>query len=115
MGDVNGNSVAYITHIQKLFEDYEHLQLEYSRLRQQLNEQASLPRSDGHTTNENNNNRTLDDIHIELDSERTLTKSLKTEVAYLLNQVLATQKRYNDLLSIVKYGKEKLPGLNGCY
>ena len=105
----NGNSLTYISHIQKIFEEYEQLQLEYSRLRQQLNEHVVLPKNDSHYSNENNN-RTVDDLRDELEWEKAQSKSLRTEVVYLLDQVRNTQKRYNDLMIILKNDKGK-PGM----
>lgn len=106
----NCNSVAYILHIKKLFEEHEQLQLDYCRLRQQMIDNVALPKSDTHFSNENNN-RTIDDLRNELECEKSLNKSLRTEITYLLNQVRVNQKRYNDLMSITKIEKEK-PGLN---
>lgn len=105
--DQNGNSINYLLHIQKMYEEQQQLELEHSRLRQQLNDHVILPqRNDSQCSNENNNG-TVDDIRIQLDCEKAQSKSLKKEVVYLLEQVRRTQKRYNDLISIVKNDKER--------
>lgn len=105
--DQNGNSINYLLHIQKMYEEQQQLELEHSRLRQQLNDHMILPqRNDSQCSNENNN-ATVDDIRIQLDCEKAQSKSLKKEVVYLLDQVRRTQKRYNDLISIVKNDKER--------
>lgn len=112
-GNVN-NIVSYIAHIQKLFQEYEQLQLQHSRLRQQLNEQVFTINGSkldsnhlGNDSSSSNNNKSIEELKIELEYEKANSKSMANEVAYLLNQNRAALKRYNDLLSIVKCGKDK--------
>ena len=108
----NGNSLAYILHIRKLYEEYEQIQMEYSRLRQQMNDNVILSKNEVYFSNENNNNnnnnRMLDDIRNELECEKALNKSYKAEVAHLLDQVRKHQKIYWDLVTVVKNDKETL-------
>lgn len=113
LSDANGNAISYFLYIQKFYEEYEQLQLEHSRLRQQLNDHAVLPKNDNQivptneNNNNNNNNRTADDLSTELDSEKKQNKSLKTEVGYLQEQVRKAQKRYNELLNVIKHDKDR--------
>ncbi|KAH9398575.1 hypothetical protein TYRP_018818 [Tyrophagus putrescentiae] len=113
LSDANGNAISYFLYIQKFYEEYEQLQLEHSRLRQQLNDHAVLPKNDNQivptneNNNNNNNNRTADDLSTELDSEKKQNKSFKTEVGYLQEQVRKAQKRYNELLNVIKHDKDR--------
>lgn len=108
LNDTNGNSISYFLYIQKFYEEYEQLQLEHSRLRQQLNDHVLLPKTnDSQYSNDNNNSQTAEDLRVELESEKTHNKSLKTEVGYLQTQIRKTQQRYSELMNIVKNDKEK--------
>lgn len=99
------NSFTYLCHLQRLFNDYEKLQQKYATLRQQFNERKISTKHEHHSFNDNNN-KTVDDLKMELECEKALVKSLKAEVCHLLKEARKSQDRYSDLIAISKVEKQ---------
>ena len=110
MNDNVQNSFSYLCHLQKIFHDYEKLQLQYAKLRQQFNERKIVTKHEHHTINDNNN-KTVDDLKYELECEKTIVKSLNAEICHLLKEGCKVHDKYSDLLAITQVDKQNKNGL----
>jgi len=93
--NINNNKMAqnYLNHLRKLTEEHERLRIEYSRVRLQLIETtATIP------TNKplNSSQETSQNIENELQKERSLAKSYKSEVIRLQEELKRLQRKYWD-------------------
>lgn len=87
--------MQYLNHLQNLFAEYEHLQLEYSRLRQRVEENALA----GH--------KNIDNEFANNCSEKGQLAALKIKNDYLEAESVKKNKLYCDLLESFKIDKAK--------
>lgn len=91
-------STDYIMHIQYLFDEYQKLQLNFARFRSVERDQRNV-KNGFHNPSQEDSNKSLNDYKVELENERTLTVSLKTEIKYLSEEVKKFQNVYTDLIN----------------